>query len=44
MRLDAYLSERLGKSRSHVQKLIADGLVTVDGAKFMANFKVEAEQ
>ena len=44
MRLDLYLSERLGKTRSHVQKLIADGLVTVDGAKVKASFKVTGEE
>ncbi|MBE8954230.1 MAG: RluA family pseudouridine synthase [Quinella sp. 2Q5] len=33
-RLDVYLSEKFSDgSRSHVQKLIAEGLVTVDGAK-----------
>lgn len=44
MRLDLYLSERLGKTRSHVQKLIADGLVTVDGAKVKASFKVTGDE
>ena len=40
-RLDVYLNERLAdKSRSHVQKLIADGLVTVDGAKVKASHKL----
>ena len=40
-RLDVYLNERLAdKSRSHVQKLIADGLVTVDGAKLKASHKL----
>ena len=33
-RLDVYLSEKFSDgSRSHVQKLIAEGLVTVDGSK-----------
>lgn len=40
MRLDVYLSEQLGKTRSHVQKLIADGLVTVDGVKVKPSFKL----
>lgn len=40
-RLDVYLNERLAdKSRSHIQKLIADGLVTVDGAKVKASHKL----
>ena len=30
-RLDVFLSENSGLTRSHVQKLIAAGLVTVDG-------------
>ena len=41
-RLDIYLSEKFSEwSRSHVQKLIADGLVTVDGANVKANFKLK---
>ena len=44
MRLDVYLSERLGKTRSHVQKLIADGLVTVDGANVKASFKLTGNE
>lgn len=44
MRLDLYLSERLGKTRSHVQKLIADGLVTVDGEQVKASFKVTGDE
>lgn len=40
-RLDVYLNEKFSEwSRSHVQKLIADGLITVDGAKVKASFKV----
>ena len=39
-RLDVYLSEKLSATRSHVQKLIADGLITVDGAKVKASFKL----
>lgn len=44
MRLDVYLSERTGQTRSHVQKLIADGLVTVDGAKVKASFKLTGDE
>ena len=40
-RLDLWLNEQLAdKSRSHVQKLIADGLVTVDGARVKASHKL----
>ena len=40
-RLDIYLSEKIPeKSRSHIQKLIADGLITVDGEKVKASFKL----
>ena len=40
-RLDVYLSERLAdKSRSHIQKLIDGGLVTVNGANVKASFKL----
>lgn len=40
-RLDVYLNEKFSEwSRSHVQKLIAEGLITVDGAKVKASFKV----
>lgn len=39
-RLDSYLSEKLSATRSHVQKLIADGLITVDGAKVKASLKL----
>ena len=44
MRLDWYLSEKLGKTRSHIQKLIADGLITVDGAKVKASFKLTGNE
>ena len=44
MRLDLYLSEKLGKTRSHIQKLIADGLITVDGAKVKASFKLTGNE
>lgn len=41
-RLDVYLNEKFSEwSRSHVQKLIADGLVTVDGANVKASFKLK---
>ncbi|MBE8951109.1 MAG: hypothetical protein SR3Q1_11045 [Quinella sp. 3Q1] len=39
-RLDVYLSEKLSATRSHVQKLIANGLITVDGANVKASFKL----
>ena len=44
MRLDLYLSEQLGKTRSHVQKLIADGLVTVNGTQVKASFKLTGDE
>ncbi len=42
-RLDAFLASRrdLGLSRSHVQKLIAEGLVTVDGEATKAGYRIE---
>jgi len=42
-RVDAFLASRrdLGLSRSHVQRLIADGLVTVDGEAVKASYRVE---
>ena len=40
-RLDIYLNEKISEwSRSHIQKLIADGLVTVDGEQVKASFKL----
>ena len=40
-RLDIYLNEKFPDwSRSHIQKLIADGLITVDGAQVKASFKL----
>ncbi|MBR4642360.1 MAG: RluA family pseudouridine synthase [Selenomonadaceae bacterium] len=40
-RLDVYLNEKFSdKSRSHFQKLIAEGLITVDAAQVKANFKL----
>lgn len=44
MRLDVYLSEKLSMTRSHVQKLIADGLITVDGVKVKASFKLTGNE
>ncbi len=43
-RLDVYLSEKLAKTRSHMQKLIADGLVTVDGATVKPSFKLTGDE
>ena len=41
-RLDIYLNEKFSDwSRSHVQKLISDGLITIDGAKVKASFKLK---
>lgn len=41
-RLDVFLNEKFSEwSRSHVQKLIADGLVTVDGAQVKASLKLK---
>ena len=39
-RLDVYLSEKISASRSHVQKLISDELVTVNGEHVKASFKL----
>lgn len=40
-RLDVWLNEKFpDKSRSHLQKLIADGFVTVDGAIVKASYKL----
>ena len=40
-RLDVYLNQKFSAwSRSHIQKLIANGLITVDDAQIKANFKV----
>ena len=40
-RLDVFLSEKFSDwSRSHIQKLISDGAITVDGAKVKASFKL----
>jgi len=44
MRLDVYLSEKFSMTRSHVQKLIADGLITVDGVKVKASFKLTGNE
>lgn len=39
-RLDIYLAEKISATRSHIQKLIADGLITVDGVQVKASFKL----
>ena len=39
-RLDVYLNDVSEWSRSHVQKLIADGFVTVNGSRVKASFKL----
>ena len=41
VRLDSYLSEKLELSRSKIQKLIKDELVTVNGKKVNASYKVK---
>lgn len=44
-RLDVLLTKHLGSfSRSHVQKLIADGQVMVNGKQVKANYKVEQNE
>ena len=44
-RLDVYLNEKFAdKSRSHIQKLIADGLVTVDGALVKVSHKLTGSE
>ncbi|MFS8500829.1 MAG: RluA family pseudouridine synthase [Caldicoprobacter sp.] len=41
-RIDVFLTEKLpGHSRSYIQKLIKDGLVSVNGQKVKCNFKVK---
>src|SRR5690554_8221217 len=42
IRLDVGVTELLGKSRSYVQGLIADGHVTVNGLLKKANYKVRS--
>ncbi|MBR2775037.1 MAG: RluA family pseudouridine synthase [Selenomonadaceae bacterium] len=39
-RLDVYLSKKLSMTRSHAQKLIAEGLITVDGEHVKASYKL----
>ena len=39
-RLDVFLAEKTGQSRSYLQKLIRQGDVTVNGASSKANFKL----
>ncbi len=42
IRIDRYLAQRMpAQSRSYLQKLIRDGLVTVDGKPVKANYKVQ---
>ena len=42
IRIDRYLAQRMpAQSRSYLQKLIRDGLVTVDGKPVEANYKVQ---
>lgn len=44
VRIDAWISKRLEKySRSYIQKLIDDGLVSVNGSVVKANYKVKME-
>ncbi|SMC56109.1 RluA family pseudouridine synthase [Sporomusa malonica] len=44
VRLDVLLTKRFPEmSRSHLQKLIADGLVTINGKAAKANYKAQAE-
>lgn len=44
LRIDVLLAKRFPElSRSHLQKLIADDLVTVNGKLIKANYKVQAE-
>ncbi|MBD3879089.1 MAG: RluA family pseudouridine synthase [Quinella sp. 1Q5] len=43
-RLDVYLSEKFSATRSHVQKLIADGLITVDGVNVKASYKLTGDE
>ena len=43
IRLDSYLSEKLDLSRSKIQKLIKDELVTVNGKKVNSSYKVKLD-
>ncbi|MBP2663398.1 MAG: rluD 2 [Firmicutes bacterium] len=44
VRLDVLLADRFGElSRSHLQKLISDGLVMVNGKTSKANYKAQAD-
>ena len=44
VRIDAWISKRLEKySRSYIQKLIDDGLVSVNGSVVKSNYKVKME-
>ena len=40
-RIDVFVSEKLGESRNFVQKLIADGNITVNEREVKANYKVK---
>ena len=41
-RIDRFVADATGLSRSHVQKLISDGRLTVDGVPVRANALVAA--
>ncbi|HSL76641.1 MAG TPA: S4 domain-containing protein, partial [Candidatus Limnocylindrales bacterium] len=41
-RIDRFIADATGLSRSHVQKLISDGRLTVDGIPVRANALVAA--
>lgn len=43
VRIDSYLAEELSLSRSKVQKLIKDGLVTVNGKKVASSYSVKLD-
>ena len=44
MRLDIYLQEKLKASRSHIQKIISEGLVTVDGKIVKSSYKLTGSE
>ena len=41
VRIDSYLAKELNLSRSKVQKLIKEGLVTINGKKINANYQIK---